>query len=379
MACTAYVLKTPFNHDFFFLTLTVHVSILMTSFSRWLEGVENHAVRLVEEALKKKQDLFMPFTRSGGYLPDPAAVSALQDMIQDEGYRYFRPLRIVPSNLPKARRLGNLHMPEKENILSVSEPTHVPPTESLPASSVITATIVTAPSDRQSALELGGRAGRQPLTLPSGPSDQGLHTSHRLKNRSFLMETTSEGAKDNSLSVRKASWGQVFSTTDSILPSNDQDSATATTGISKPTLRDILEQEELVQKHGQANISKSPAPATVGIPAQRASKLSQKERRKQLQQQASSSMLDQGDTLASSPAPQAWAKVSRTALHDLTSIGSESSELTSKSSVASKTSTAPPTLSLLDLQQSELALLRLQPKEVPRIAIATSKPVKETM
>ncbi|KAG0285119.1 hypothetical protein BGZ96_010550 [Linnemannia gamsii] len=354
-------------------------NIEMALDQRWLEGVEDHAVRLVEEALKKKQDLFMPFTRSGGYLPDPAAVSAMQDMIQDEGYRYFRPLRIVRSSLPKAHRLGNHHIPEKEStaipLSSVSEPTHIPPTESLPAPSVIPTTI--ALPDGQSTHSLGGRANSHPLTLPSETLDPGSHSSHGLKNRSFLIETTSEGARDISLSVRKASWGQVFTSTDSILPSNDQDS-TITTGIPKPTLRDILEQEELVQKHGHVNISKSPTPGTTCTPAQRASKLSQKERRKQLQQ-SSASMLDQGDTLASSPIPQAWAKVSRTTVHDLNSIGSESSELATRSSAASQTSTTLPTLSPLDLQQSELALLRLQPKEVPRVAIATSKPVKETM
>lgn len=323
----------------------------------------------------------MPFTRSGGYLPDPTAVSAMKDVIQDEGYSYFRPLRIVRPTLPKAHRLGSHHMPEKENILvplsSVSERTHIPPTESLPAQSVIPTTKLTVLPDGQSTLGLGGRADRQPLTLPSETSDQGSHSSHGLKNRSFLIDTTSEGARDISPYVRKASWGQVLSITDSLLPLNDQDNTT-TTGIPKPTLRDILEQEELVQKHGQANISKSPTPGTAGTPAQRASKLSQKERRKQLQQ-SSASILDQGDTLASSPVPQAWAKVSRTTAHDLNSLGSESSELATRSSNASTTSTTLPTISLLDLQQSELALLRLQPKEVPRIAIATSKPVKETM
>ncbi|KAG9063477.1 hypothetical protein KI688_004361 [Linnemannia hyalina] len=348
----------------------------------WLEGVDDHAVRLVEETLKKKQESFMPFTRSGGYLPDPAAVRELQDKIQEEGYRYFRPLRAVRSDLPKTHRLGNHHLRERENTAalrsSASQPIPVPPTKTLPTSPVIPTKTLTTPSDVRSSLDFGDGTGRQPLALSTEILNQDSPGSFGLKDRPLPLETPSEGARDMLLSARKASWGQVLANPDTALPSDDQNRATATIGFSKPTLRDILEQE-LVQKHGQANISKSTIPAATGTPSQRTSKLSQKERRKQLQQQSSSSMLDQDNAPVSSPVPQAWAKVSRTTALDLSSAGSDSSDLANGSITASKTSTALPGLSVLDRQQSELALFRSQPKEVPRVAIATSKPVKETM
>ncbi|KAF9322439.1 hypothetical protein BGZ91_004330 [Linnemannia elongata] len=348
----------------------------------WLEGIDDHAIRLVEETLKKKQELFMPFTRSGGYLPDPAAVRELQNTIQEEGYRYFRPLRAVRSDLPKSYRLGNHHMLEKANTIafrsSAPEPTPAPPGEHLPTSPVIPTKSLTAPQEVRSSLDFGDGAGPQSLALSMETLNQTSHSSLGPKNRPLLLETPFEGARDMLLSARKASWGQVLAISDTNLPSDDQGRAAATIGFSKPTLRDILEQE-LVQKHGQANVSKSTIPVTSGTPAQRASKLSQKERRKQLQQQSSSSMFDQDNALVSSPVPQAWAKVSRTAALDLSSAGSDSSDLANGNNAASKTTTALPGLSLLDRQQSELALFRSQPKEIPRVAIATSKPVKETM
>lgn len=324
----------------------------------------------------------MPFTRSGGYLPDPAAVRELQDMIQEDGYRYFRPLRAVRSDLPKAHRLGNHRLLEKENTAalrsSASEPTPVPPTDPLPTPLVIPTKTLTAPPDVQSSLDFGNGTSRQSMALSTDTLNQTSQSSHGLTNRPLLLVTPSEGARDKLQSARKASWGQVLANPDTALPSDVQDRAATTIAFSKPTLRDILEQE-LVQKHGQANISKSTIPSTPGTPAQRTSKLSQKERRKQLQQQSSPSMLDQDNTLVSSPVPQAWAKVSRTTALDLSSAGSDSSDLANGNSTASKTSTVLPGLSLLDRQQSELALFRSQPKEVPRVAIATSKPVKETM
>ncbi|KAF9152214.1 hypothetical protein BG015_005634 [Linnemannia schmuckeri] len=357
-------------------------NIEMALDQRWLEGVNDDAIRLVEESLKKKQDAFMPFTRSGGYLPDPTAVRELQDMIEDEGYRYFRPLQAVQSDLARVHRLGSHHLLEKENAAalrsSASEPTPVPPEESLPTSSFIPTKTSTALPDVQSSLDFDGGTNRILLALPTDTLSQTSHSSLGLKNRPLLLESPSEAARDILLSGRKASWGQVVANLDTALPSDGQDRAGATIGVSKPTLRDILEQE-LVQKHGQANSSKSLITATAGTPAQRSSKLSQKERRKQLQQQSSSSILDQDNTPVSSPVPQAWAKVSRTTALDLSSGESENSELANGNGTASKTTTTLPGLSMLGLQQSELALFRSQPKEVPRVAIATSKPVKETM
>ncbi|KAF8948309.1 hypothetical protein BGZ47_005611 [Haplosporangium gracile] len=357
-------------------------NIEMALDQRWLEGVDDHAIRLVEESLKKKQDSFMPFTRSGGYLPNPASVRELQDMIEDEGYRYFQPLRAVRSDLARAHRLDSHHLLEKEYAAalrsSVLEPTPVPPAEPLPISSFIPTKTLTALPAVQSSLDFDDGTDRNILTLSTDTLSQTSHSSLGLKNRPLLLKSPSEVARDILLSGRKASWGQVAANPDTALPSDDQGWAGATIGVSKPTLRDILEQE-LVQKHGQANTSKSPIPATAGTLAQRTSKLSQKERRKQLQQQSSSSALDQDNTLVSSPVPQAWAKVGRTTALDLSSAGSESSELPNGNTPASKTSTTLSGLSLLGLQQSELALFRSQPKEVPRIAIATSKPVKETM
>lgn len=343
--------------------------------------MDDHTIRLVEETLKKKQESFMPFTRSGGYLPDPAAVRELQDMIQEEGYRYFRPLRAVRSDLPKTHRLGNHHLLEKDNTTalrsSASEPLPVPPAEPLPTSPVNPTKTLVTPPDVRSSLDFGDGTGHQSLALSTETLNQASTSSLGLKNRSLLLETPSEEARDILLSARKASWGQVLANPDTTLPSDDQDRAAATISFSKPTLRDILEQE-LVQKHGQANISKSTIPVTAGTPAQRTSKLSQKERRKQ-QQQSSSTMLDQDNTLVSSPVPQAWAKVSRTTALDLSSAGPDSSDLANGNSTALKTCTALPGLTLLDRQQSELALFRSQPKEVPRVAVATSKPVKGTM
>ncbi|KAG0374727.1 hypothetical protein BGX24_010025 [Mortierella sp. AD032] len=119
----------------------------------WLEGVEDDAVRLIEEALKKNQESCMPFTRSGGYLPDPVAVQAMQDMIQDEGYCYFRPLRTIVPDAPRLHRQFSHPTPDKE-YPSAPRPVNSEPMAVLPevppsGPSVIPTTVLSAPPNSQ--------------------------------------------------------------------------------------------------------------------------------------------------------------------------------------------------------------------------------------
>ncbi|KAF9396369.1 hypothetical protein CPC16_002552 [Podila verticillata] len=56
---------------------------------RWLEGVEDDILILVENAIKEKQHSMSPWVRSGGHLPDPVAVEKMRDKLQTHGPVYY--------------------------------------------------------------------------------------------------------------------------------------------------------------------------------------------------------------------------------------------------------------------------------------------------
>ncbi|KAF9085802.1 hypothetical protein BGX23_009351 [Mortierella sp. AD031] len=363
-------------------------NIEMVLDQRWLEGVEDEVVQLVEEALRKKQEKLQPYTRSGGHLPDPAVVQEMREMIQDEGYHYFRPLGTFQSDPPKTQQRpdshrtldqGNPSAPRPLSIsLTTSETVTTPPAELPPRLSAtpIPSLVVSSLPNRQSALDAAG--GLRPLSraMSSDISSQGSRASPSTKDWPTLSDAPSAELKEiRSMPVRKTSWGQV-PTVDPAVHLDDQDISTATSSTHKPTLRDILEQEQ-EQRNGQAS---SQTPATAGTPMHKTSKLSQKERRKQLQQQLVSTIQDHDTSASPAQHPHAWAKVGPATTLDLCTVGNEGTVgQVKRSGTMPKSNTPLSSPSLLELQQSELALFRTQPKEVPRVAIATSKPVKETM
>ncbi|KAG0300673.1 hypothetical protein BGZ98_008987 [Dissophora globulifera] len=272
-------------------------NIEMALDQRWLEGVDDDIVALVEEALREKQDKFMPFIRSGGYLPDPATVDAMQEVIKVRGFRFFKPwgLHHFQSDVSKSTVL---------------------------------------------------RKGKEP--------------------------------RDNPLPQRKTSWGHTASVDSPELGRDGQEGVSGDGVTAKPSLRDIVEAE---QRQGQTNIAKTPSmtPPTATV-SSKASKLSQKERRKLLlqQQQVSPSSPDLSQPAPTHAPPTAWAKIP--SANDLGTVIMDGSGVLRRHSSSAEVMTGTPPMvspSLLDIQQSELALFRAQPKEVPRVAIATSKPVKE--
>ncbi|KAF9927042.1 hypothetical protein FBU30_003540 [Linnemannia zychae] len=352
-------------------------NIEMALDQRWLDGVDDHALQLVEAAFRKKQDKFMPFTRAGSYLPDPAKVQSMQEIIKEEGYRYFRPLRTFQPDVPRIHRVNSNNSSEKTSSTllrpGLSEISTVS-AEPLTGPSTTTTKDLSTLSDAQP-LDGRDRPSRLPRTISADTLNQGSPDSTDSKEWPSLLEAPSIVPKEIITPVRKTGWGQVYSILDSSLPSDDQNNSVSTTNSHKPTLRDILEQE-MVQKQSHTSTPKHSTPTTPNTSVQKTAKLSQKERRKQLQQQPSQATLDQENS-STATIPQAWAKVNRA--HDLNTIGSENSGSAQGSISSSRTNAALSGYSLLDLQQSELSLFRSQPKEVPRVAIATSKPVKETM
>ncbi|KAF9171871.1 hypothetical protein BGX21_006761 [Mortierella sp. AD011] len=338
---------------------------------RWLEGVDDDILMLVEESLKKKQDAFMPFVRSGGYLPDPKAVEEVQKLLKArDSYRYF-----TMAGLPRheiSRNPRQSHHREVEQGYSTIRPgsqttapevstspssstTHpTEPTRSISVSSLPSETNATAVTDEHSSV------GPKIKRTVSGSQSDGAATDWPVLSDAANMEL-----KDiPSLPTKKTSWGQVASLESAQLIRDGQDSYALEGASSKPSLREILELEE---RQGQVGSNK-PSTSTGSSGAPKAIKMSQKERRKILQQQqASSSPPDQ--TNPPLPSPPVWGKVASPNTLDLNLTGGPAGITTGTSAV---------TPSLLDIQQSELSLFRAQPKGVPRVAIATSKPVKET-
>ncbi|KAG0320049.1 hypothetical protein BGZ99_004700 [Dissophora globulifera] len=347
-------------------------NIEMALDQRWLEGVDDDIVALVEEALREKQDKFMPFIRSGGYLPDPATVDAMQEVIKVRGFRFFKPwgLHHFQSDVPKVSRPIHGRDPEHGHASTIRAAPHtsVPELATTPPVS----TLLSSSPLRQAPLEHRPSQGQR-LELSGSAS----HANSAMEWPT-LSDAPHLEPRDNPLPQRKTSWGHTASVDSPQLGRDGQEGVSGDSVIAKPSLRDIVEAE---QRQGQTNIAKVPSmtPPTATV-SSKASKLSQKERRKLLlqQQQVSPSSPDLSQPAPTPAPPTAWAKIP--SANDLgTVIMDGSGVLRRHSSSAEVMAGTPPMVSpsLLDIQQSELALFRAQPKEVPRVAIATSKPVKE--
>ncbi|KAF8934025.1 hypothetical protein EDD21DRAFT_366830 [Dissophora ornata] len=361
-------------------------NIEMALDQRWLQGVDDDIVTLVEQALVDKQDAFMPFVRSGRHLPDPAAVEEMSEAIKMRGFRFYKPWGLYYDRLDVSKVTQNSQGRESEQGPSATRSASVttfpdsmtpPPSPPVPLLSV-SARSLSASSLRAESKATGASEDRFVLGQKLERSGSDSNTENILEWPMLSDKLVTDARDIPALSRRKTSWDQVPGVESSQLTCDDQENG-ASEGPSKPSLREILEHE---QRQGQANVKAAAAltPSTT----QKTSKLSQKERRKLLLQQQqgapSSSELPQ-----TTPTPAAaWAKVPSANVLDLNLPGgvNESNTPRRQSSLGGNIIAGMPpigTPSLLDIQQSELALFRTQPKEVPRVAIATSKPVKETM
>lgn len=322
------------------------LNIEMALDQRWLEGVDDDILILIENALKGKQDGCMPHVRSGRHLPNPQSVEEMNEVIKRTGHRYFRPRCIY--NVGESKSTRDIHEREKT---SSSHPTLAAQEHASPSSNPANAPSIWSPpteppvtgaSDDRSSLQenLGGTSITEWPTLSDAPT---------LEPRDIP-------------SLPRKGWGHIPSA-ESVQPTRDGQDVGVKDGTPKPSLRDILEREA---RQEQPNSTKVPAPV------QKGSKLSQKERRK-LQQQ-SSAPADQPETPQPVATPQAWAKVP--SANDVNLMSPDSPGSLLRRSSTGGTNGTP---SLLDIQQSELALFRAQSKDVPRVTVATSKPVKETM
>ncbi|KAI1315854.1 hypothetical protein EDD11_000289 [Mortierella claussenii] len=369
-------------------------NIEMALDQRWLEGIEDDILELVEKALRGKQDAFMPYVRSGGYLPDADKVEETRRLVKTLGYQYFVLRGTYKSDVSKPTR------PHHERELEQGSSTTARSSSLTTTSALETTTLAsTLPptlalrSLSVSSLPDGSNAPDERLSATQKQERAGSvsQTENGLEWPTLTDSPETEAREIPVLPQRKTSWGQVLGV-ESLQISRDNNDGGSLEGsfTAKPSLRDILEQE---QRQGQMQVGRtatvSPVIASAG--SQKTIKMSQKERRKLLlQQQALSSSPELGQGLSPQPGmtpPPVWGKVvlSTNAL-DVSLAGAgnagAASGLNSEGSSAgldASTSVTSNTLSLLDIQQSELSMFRTQPKEVPRVAIATSKPVKETM
>ncbi|KAF9954068.1 hypothetical protein BGZ72_004930 [Mortierella alpina] len=348
---------------------------------RWLDDAEDDVLVLMENALKSKQDAFMPVVRSGQHLPDEADVAEMRELIKIDGYRYFKPLEAFKSNVPKTTHgrmtmdqgVENGHGARQSASLAdtLGSPTSVPstPTPAKPGWPLLdglsqSTAIVT---DHVTSTHITERP----------PSASARASTSGVSGWPSLSESPSTDVKEAAVTPRrKASWGQLPKLDAGQTLQDSGDDGAVDWTASKLSLREILEQE---QRQGNS-AQKATSTVITGTPLTKASKLSQKERRKLLQQQQQNLSIQ--DVAHSSPpatALQAWAKVPSASAMDLSeSVSVElSGPLPRTNSTPGAASSSTP--SLLEIQQGELSLFRAQPKDVPRVAIATSKPVKETM
>ncbi|KAG0370346.1 hypothetical protein BGZ54_006813 [Gamsiella multidivaricata] len=354
-------------------------NIEMALDQRWLEGVDDDILILVERALKDKQDAFMPYVRSGRHLPDPAVVGEMKESIKVGGYRFYRPRGTFKPDVSKGSRqsherdMEHMHTAQRSATI-VAAPRVLSSSSRLALASSTTAPVIPLSSTSDSARAPGPIENISPIL-------QGLERSGSLSNAQgtpdwpMLSDAPVAGRRDiPALTTRKTSWAHVPNVESTQMSRAGQD-AGAADNLSRPTLREILEQE---QRQGQAHPNKGLSIPVATAVTQKTSKLSQKERRKMQQQQQSPLSSDPAQATQSPPASQAWAKVPPAHSLDLTLGGVDGSGLLRRQNSAGIAGTPVSTPTLLDIQQSELSLFRTQPKEVPRVAIATSKPVKET-
>jgi len=331
----------------------------------------------------------MPFVRSGGYLPDKAAVEDMRKKIAMDGTEYYRPLTPLFRNestpmFPPGQqpRKSSVQLPQNIFILPSSIPR---PTASTPFShpAVVTRTHSTEQvrMDRPSSSTSDTVNNRDahshwPTLSASGTPKIEVRDIPQPPFRKTSWAPVSTLPDRSSDSAENVDEGLVSSQSTQAGGAEGGGSASMTT---KPSLREILEQE---QRHGPM-LSHNSLGISTGT---KAPKLSQKERRRLLQQQLQPEASSSSPESVVSPSPTAWARVTPGGATDSnrTEHGQSAGMLRKSSnggfSEVEIISGSPiGTPSLLDIQQGELALLRAQPKEVPRVAMATSKPVKETL
>lgn len=338
---------------------------------------------LLENALMSKQDAFMPVVRSGQHLPDKAEVAEMRELIKIDGYRYFKPLEAFRPDVPKTTH-GRMSMDQEVeygngarrsvSLADISDP-------STSASSTPTSASAGAPllddAPQPTATAMDHLTSTQMMErLPSASVRASTLAPKVVSDWPSLSESPSTDAKDVPvIPRRKTSWGQLPNPEAGPTYQDSGDGGAIEGVAPKLSLREILEQE----KHQGSRVQRATSAAITGASSTKTSKLSQKERRKLLQQQQHSSTHEIAHSSQPTPALQAWAKMSSTTAADLSASGPAegSGSLPRTNSMQGATSSGTP--SLLEIQQGELALFRAQPKDIPRVAIATSKPVKETL
>ncbi|KAF9569939.1 hypothetical protein EC968_002417 [Mortierella alpina] len=347
---------------------------------RWLDDAEDDVLVLLESALKSKQDAFMPVVRSGQHLPNEADVAEMREMIRVDGYRYFKPLETFRSNVPKPAH-GRMSVDQDaENEYGSQRSASLADIVDSSTSAPLTTTPVSpdpplldsAPRPTAAVDQLKST---QVMERQPSASARASTLTPRVSEWPSLSESPMVDVKAIPVTPRrKTSWGQL----PKIDAGQTHQESLGDGGIgmasAKLSLREILEQEQLQGHNGH----KATSAATTGASLTKTSKLSQKERRKLLLQQQNSSAQELANANQPTPALQAWAKVSSANTTDLSEPPVQGSGTLSRTNSAmGSTSSGIP--SLLEIQQGELALFRTQPNDIPRVAIATSKPVKETL
>ncbi|CAO3564900.1 unnamed protein product [Mortierella alpina] len=348
---------------------------------RWLDNAEDDVLELMESALKSKQDAFMPFTRSGQHLPDEPKVAEMREQILVDGYRFFKPLEACKSSASTNTHGRMIVDKDIENEYgtrrSASLTDVVDPSTSAPS--------ILTPVSRPSAPPLDGAPQATAAAVNSLTPIQTMERRPSAAARPSIVATRvdwpslSESPLMDVKDVpvvprRKTSWGQLPKLDARQTLQDSIDEGAIGGAAAKLSLREILEQDQL-----QGTSVQRTSAAITGTSSTKTSKLSQKERRKLLLQQQNSSTKEAAHPSQPTPALQAWAKVPSASTLDLSELGPVEGSVPLPRTNSALGSVSSGTPSLLEIQQGELALFRAQPKDVPRVAIATSKPVKETL
>ncbi|KAF9426912.1 hypothetical protein BGZ94_005812 [Podila epigama] len=353
---------------------------------QWLKGVDDDILSMVEDALKQKQLAESSFVRSGGYLPDEEAVEAARKRVLLEGPRdyiergyYYRHDFTMDADYRQRRKLLAAKGISRGSTSTAGPQSAGPP----------------APLTSQETPVVQTQIASQPRSNASPTTSTSLntHSISRSDSTPLVEASSSEWPKLSStpsseprdiptLTRRKSNWGQVTLPENSEPPSQElggENHERPLTSTSKPSLREILEQEQQQQQHQQpssqhdhhAGMNKSSGASPV-VP--KASKLSQKDRRKLLQQQQQAA-----SEQPQSPAPvvSVWNKPSPVDSSPNLVRRNSYGLATTDNAAAGLLSFAGGNPGLLEM--SELAHFRSQASDAPKTAFATSKPVKETM
>ncbi|ORZ27483.1 hypothetical protein BCR41DRAFT_156000 [Lobosporangium transversale] len=345
-------------------------NIEMVLDQRWLEDVDGDVLELVEKTLKGKQDSFMPFIRSGGHLPDPEKVERVRQQVKLDGYNHFLPRGTYKPDVHHSRQNHDRES-EQARIASqvvAHEFAALLPSQSTPIPSQIRSTTSSQVLEDLHTRNMAQRQ-QQPYALPYGGGVTGWPT---------LTDSATLDLKDiPQLARRKTNWDHV-PTMEGTRLSEDGTETVLSEGLSvKPSFREIQDQE---QRQGQ-NSSIRVISASSPVANPKASKMSQKERRKLLQQQQPLPVLEQPQSSQTASITPVWGKVASTNVTDSVVGGAGGSSMVQRHGISNGPNSGliTNTPSLLDIQQNELSIFRAQSKEIPRVAVATSKPLKETM